>query len=450
VFDVDVPEIRYAKTSDGVHIAYQIVGDGDVDLLFVPGFASNLIWNWELPSYAHLLRRLSSFARLIVVDRRGSGLSDRLSPEDLPPLEVLADDVGAVLDDVGSGRASLFGTQDGAMICALFAATHPDIVDRVILFTLDPGGDEPWEGSWGLAEREAYLAEVARGWGTREFARWHLGPRAPSAADDPNVLAWYTAWQQLAASPSTAVALFRTYFYTDVQPVLATIQVPTLLLHREGDRIDPVEESRYMQKLIPGARLVELPGDDHQWFVGDTDALTDAIQEFLTGVREARDLDRVLATVLFTDIVGSTAKAAELGDHRWQDLLNAHNERVRRQLTGHRGTEVGTAGDGFIARFDGPARAVRCAQAIGGSVRELGLEIRAGCHTGEVELVDGEMRGIAVHIGARVAALAGPGEVLVSGTVKDLVTGSGLAFEDAGEHELKGVPDRWRLYRVLN
>jgi pimeloyl-ACP methyl ester carboxylesterase len=204
VVDLEAPEIRYAKTSDGVHIAYQIVGDGDVDLLFVPGFGSNLIWNWELPSYAHLLRRLSSLSRLIVVDRRGSGLSDRLSPEDLPSLEVLADDLGVVLDDAGSEHASLLGTQDGAMICALFAATHPEIVDRVILYTLDPGGDQPWEGSWGPAEREVYLDEVARGWGKREFAHWHLAPRAPSVAADPTVLAWYTAWQQLAASPSTA------------------------------------------------------------------------------------------------------------------------------------------------------------------------------------------------------------------------------------------------------
>ena len=447
---MDRPEVRYVKTPDGVHIAYQVVGHGDVDLLFVPGFASNLIWNWELPEYAHLLRRLGSFSRLIIVDRRGCGLSDRLSPEDLPPLEVLADDLGAVLRDAASERASLFGTQDGAMICALFAATHPDKVDRLILFTLDPGGDQPWEGSWGLVEREGYLAQVGQGWGTRAFARWHLEPRAPSLANDPRALDWYTAWQQLATSPSTAVAVFRTYFYTDVQPVLPSIRVPTLLLHRIGDRIDPVEESRYLAPLIPGARLVELPGDDHQWFVGDTDALSDSIQEFLTGTRQAHDLDRVLTTVLFTDIVDSTRLAAQRGDVAWKELLADHHDAIRTQLAGFRGVEVDTAGDGFFATFDGPARAVRCAQQIVASVRPLGLEVRAGVHTGEVELAGNQVQGIAVHIGARVGALAAPSEVLVSSTVKDLVAGSGLTFEDAGKHELKGVPDRWHLYRVVS
>jgi len=440
------PEIHYAKTPDGTSIAFQVVGDGEMDLLFVPGFASNLIWNWELPSYAHLLRRLSSFCRLIVVDRRGSGLSDRLSPHDLPPLEILADDLGVVLDATGSERASLFGTQDGAMFCSLFAATHPERVDRLILFTLDPGGHQPWEGAWGREEREAYLARIAEGWGTPAFARWQIEPRAPSVADDPRTLEWYTAWQQLAASPSTAEALFRLYLDSDVQPVLSSIRVPTLVLHRLGDRIDPIDEGRFVARLIPEARLIELPGEDHQWFVGDTDSIADSIEEFLTGVRHAQDLDRVLATVLVTDIVDSTRRAAEVGDAAWKELLATHHEHVRAELARFRGHEVDTAGDGFLATFDGPARSVRCAQAIGEAIDALGLEIRAGVHTGEIELAGEEIRGIAVHIGARVAALAGPGEVLVSQTVKDLVAGSALTFEDRGIHELKGVPDRWRLY----
>ena len=446
---VQIPEVRYAKTPDGISIAYQVVGEGELDLLFVPGFASNLIWNWELPSYAHFLRRLSSFSRLVVVDRRGFGLSDRLSPQDLPPLEILADDLGVVLDAVGSERASIFGTQDGGRYCSLFAATCPERVDRLILFTLDPGGQQ-WEGAWGREQKEAYLTRVAEGWGTAAFSRWHIEPRAPSVADDRRTLEWYTAWQQLAAGPSTAAALFHHYFFTDVHPVLSSIRVPTLVLHRLGDRIDPIEQSRFVAGLIPESQLIELPGEDHQWFVGDTDSITDAIEKFLTGVRHAQDLDRVLATVLVADIVDSTRRAAEVGDAAWKELLAGHHECVRAELARFRGHEVDTAGDGLLATFDGPARAVRCAQAIMEAIDPLGLEIRAGAHTGEIELAGEEIRGIAVHIGARVASLAQPGEVLVSSTVKDLVAGSGLTFEDAGEHELKGVPDHWRLYRVAS
>jgi class 3 adenylate cyclase len=451
------PEVRYARNGD-VSLAYQIVGDGPFDLLFVPGFASNLIWNWELPDYARFLRRLSSFCRLIVIDRRGCGLSDRLSPHDLPPLEILADDLSVVLDAVGSEHASLFGAEDGAMTCALFAATHPERVDRLIIYTLDPMGDQPWDEFEDRVDRarffDDYLTRMNDGWGTRAFARLDplggLITGAPSLMDDEATLAWYTAWQQLAASPSGAVALHRVYFETDAQPILAAVRVPTLLVHRVGDQLEPIEESRFIAGLIPGARLVELAGDEHLWFVGDTDPIVDAVQEFVTGEPPARHLDRVLVTVLFTDIVGSTAKAAEVGDQRWQVLLNAHNDRVRKQLASHRGTELDTTGDGFLATFDGPARAVHCARAICDAVRDLGIEIRAGCHTGEVELADDNVRGIAVHIGARIAALGGPSEVLVSSTVKDLVAGSGLVFEDRGEHDLKGVPDRWRVYRVVN
>jgi class 3 adenylate cyclase len=442
-------EVHYAKTGDGVHIAYQIVGDGPVDLLFVPGFWSNLTWNWQLPSYAHFLRRLSSFCRLIVVDRRGSGLSDRLSPHDLPALEILADDLGVVLDAAGSERASLLGVWSGGMTCSVFAATRPERVDRLILYAMDPGGDQSWEVTW---DRETYLTRVADGWGTRSFAQedpaWGLRTIAPSVSDDPRILDWYVASLQFASDPGAATALSHIYVDTDVQPILPSIRVPTLILCRQGDQLEPIASSRHVASLIPGARLLELSGEDDLWFVGDTDSIVDAIQEFVTGVRAALPSDRVLATVLFTDIVGSTQLAVRLGDTAWKELLAAHHERTRAELARHRGREIDTAGDGFFATFDGPARAVRCAQAIGEAVRPLGIQIRGGCHTGEIELAGTAVSGIAVHIGARVASLAGSSEVWTSSTVKDLVAGSGLVFEDAGEHELKGVPDRWHLYRV--
>ncbi|HET9724886.1 MAG TPA: adenylate/guanylate cyclase domain-containing protein [Actinomycetota bacterium] len=447
------PETRYAKTTDGVHIAYQVCGDGELDLLFVPGFASNLIWNWELPAYANFLRRLSSFCRLIIIDRRGSGLSDRLSPEDLPPLEVLAGDLGVVLDAVGSERTSLFGAEDGGLSCSLFAATRPDRVDRLILYTLDPGGDKPWEGAWGREQWEGFISRVADHWGMRGFGRddpaGGLVTAAPSFVDDTQLLDWHVAMMQLAASPRAVEALFRIHMETDVQPVLTSIRVPTLILHPLGDLLEPIAEGRLLAHLITGAELVELPGDDHFWFLSNTDRIVDAIAEFVTGVRPVRDLDRVLATVLFTDIVGSTEMAARLGDAGWKGLLASHDERARTEIQRHRGTYIDSTGDGLLATFDGPARAVRCARAIGGAVRELGLEIRSGVHTGEIEVAGNNVRGIAVHIGARVAALADPGQVLVSSTVKDLVAGSGLTFEDAGEHDLKGVPDRRHLFRVV-
>ena len=453
------PETRYAKTVDGVHIAYQTLGNGPPDLLFVPGFASNLIWNWELPSYAAFLRKLSSFSRLIIVDRRGCGLSDRLSPEDLPSIEVIADDLGVVLDAIGSDRASFFAADEGAQAVVLFAATHPERVERLIIYTLDPMGDfQPWDdGFKSREEREAFMADVQvqinAGWGTREFARseplFGLEICAPSLADDPRAVDWYTALLLLSTSPSGAVAFHHLYFETDAQPILASLRVPTLLLHRVGDLLEPIDESRFMADLIPDARLIELEGDDHLWFAGDTDSIVDPIQEFITGTRPGHDLDRVLATVMLTDIVGSTEKASQLGDARWKELLAAHDERAHIEIERFRGSFINSTGDGLLATFDGPARAVRCAQAIVESVRTLGIEIRAGCHTGEVELDGDDVRGIAVHIGARVAALAGPSEILVSSTVKDLTAGAGLVFEDAGEHELKGVPDRWHLYRVV-
>ncbi len=448
---MEIPEVNYATTADGVHIAYQIVGEGPIDLLFVPGFWSNLTWNWQLPAYALFFRRLSSFCRLIIVDRRGSGLSDRLSPHDLPPLEILADDFGVVLDAAGSERASLLGVWSGGMACSIFAATRPERVDRLILYAMNPGGDQQWESEW---DPEGYLERVAEGWGTRSFAQrdpaWGLNVIAPSVADDPKTLDWYVASLQLASDPGAATALSRIYVETDVQPILPSIRVPTLLLCRRGDRLEPTATSRHLAKVIPGARLLELPGEDDLWFAGDTDSIVDAIQEFTTGVRPTIQSHRVLATVLFTDIVGSTELAARLGDGAWRELLANHDERAKAAIEQYLGRYVHTTGDGLLATFDGPARAVRCAQAIMTTVRDLSIVLRAGAHTGEVELVGDDVQGIAVHIGSRITAAADANEVLVSSTVRDLVAGSGLTFVDAGEHKLKGIPESWRLYRVTS
>lgn len=445
---MDIPEVHYVKTSDGTSLAYQVVGDGPNDLLFVPGYVTNLVWNWMNPGYAHFLRRLASFSRLIVVDRRGAGLSDRLSPKDLPPLEVLADDLRKVLDEVGSARASILGIEDGAYSCCLLAASSPERVASLILYSMDPGRDSPAR-TWTPQVWEAFIDRVSRDWGTAALALSDLEFIAPQRVGDAGLFEWYLRWQQLGASPASAVAFLRLYKDTDVRDVLKAIRVPTMFLHRRDDRLDPASFSEHNASLVPDAKLVLLDGDDHLWMVGDVDGLIDEIEEFVTGARPIHDVDRVLTTVLFTDIVGSTERAAELGDARWKEVLDEHHTRVRRELDRHGGREIDTTGDGFLATFDGPARAVRCALAASIAVRELGIEVRAGVHTGEVELAEDDVRGLAVHIGARVSALAGASEVLVSSTVKDLVAGSGLTFEDAGEHELKGVPDRWHLYRVL-
>jgi pimeloyl-ACP methyl ester carboxylesterase len=445
-------EVRYAKTPGGVHVAYTVVGDGPIDLLYVPGYTTNLLWQWELPTYARFLEQLASFSRLILVDRRGAGLSDRFSPQDLPPLEDLAADLEAVMLAVGSERTALLGTEDGCYVCCMFAATHPDRVDSLVLYAMDPG-----EPGVGLArptpEREVFRKEVMREvdqhWGSREYAQWDMKVSHPSLYADDAFLSWYEVFLQLSASPTSAKGMLRIWFETDLWPVFPSIRVPTLILHRTGDILEPIAHARAAAETIPGARFVELPGDKHYLFEGAEDVVEE-VEEFLTGSRHAAAPDRVLSTVLFTDIVGSTERASALGDQAWRQLLDEHNGRIRRQLERFRGREIDTAGDGFLATFDGPARAVHCAQAMISSVQELGLEIRAGCHTGEIELVGDDIRGIAVHIGARVGALAGPSEVLVSRTVKDLVAGSGLVFEDAGEHELKGVTDRWQLYRVVS
>jgi class 3 adenylate cyclase len=447
---VAIPEIRYARNG-GVALAYQVLGDGPIDLVFLPAFISNIEIAWESPSYARFLRRLASFSRLIFMDRRGTGLSDRMSPEDLPPLEVLMDDLAVVLDAVGSERPALFGYSDSGCLCAMFAATYPDRVTALALYAVAAAGaatdDFPWQ--WTADEWDDYFRDLAAGWGTRAYADKVVPWFQPSMADDERHTAWWARFMRQSASPNSVEAIERIWHQVDIRPILPTIRVPTLVMHRTDDQIEYVQAGRDVAERIPGARFVELPGGDDAPWAGDQDQVLDEVEQFLTGKRHVPDVDRVLATVLFTDIVGSTERAAALGDSRWGELLTMHHERVRTELERFRGREVDTAGDGFLATFDGPARAVRCGQAIAEAVRDLGIEIRAGAHTGEIELAGDEVRGLAVHIGARVGALAEPSEVLVSSTVKDLVAGSGLSFADAGEHELKGVPGTWRLYRVV-
>ena len=438
-----VPETRYAKSGD-VNIAYQVVGDGPFDLVWVPGWISNVEASWEVPEYRHFLDRLASFSRLILFDKRGTGLSDPVAVDRLPSLEQRMDDVRAVLDAVGAERAALFGASEGGNLSVLFAATYPSRVRALVLLAAFAkriwSPDYPWAPT--KDDRDRQILETEHVWGTPEA----IAPIAAGSSQEQ--LQRFATFFRRSASPGAAVALRRMNTDIDTRAVLPAIRVPTLVLHRAGDlRVKP-EEGRWIAKRIPNATYVELPGDDHLAWAGDVDPVLDEVEEFLTGTRRGPEPDRVLATLLFTDIVDSTAKAGELGDREWKRLLQRHHEAVRRALERYRGTEVGTAGDGFLATFDGPARAVHAALAAGDAVRPLGIEIRAGVHTGEMELVGGEVAGIAVHTGSRVAALAGAGEVLVSSTVKDLVAGSGIEFEERGEHELKGVPGTWRLYAV--
>jgi pimeloyl-ACP methyl ester carboxylesterase len=447
------PETRYAKTADGVHIAYQVVGDGPLDLVFVMGWTSNVEAMWEEPDLARFLARLASFSRLIVFDKRGVGLSDRVSDTDFPTLETRMDDIGAVMEAARSERALIFGVSEGGPLSILFAATHPQRALGLVLFGTAArfawAPDFPW-GATDEVWRER-LDRMDREWGTREFSEWVVATwGAPTMVRDERLVSWLTGYTRRAASPGAAMALSRMNRPIDVRHVLPAIHMPTLVLARTDDPDFHVESTRQMTEAIPGARLVEFPGSDHFFWVGNQDELLDEVEGFVKdlGDQEA-ELDRVLATVLFTDIVGSTERAAEVGDRRWRELLDNHRARIRPLIGRYRGREVDTAGDGFLATFDGPIRAIRCALAATEAVRDLGIEIRAGLHTGEVESVGEEIRGIAVHIGARVAGLAERSEVLVSSTVKDLVAGAALKFEDRGQPELKGIPGAWRLYRVL-
>ena len=451
---VNVPEIRYVRTPGGVHIAYQVWGNGPVDLILVgQGGYSNIEFLWQLPGFARYLGRLASFARIIQFDPRGVGLSDPLSLERLPTIETRMADTLAVMDVVGCERAALLAADATGPLAIVFAATHPERTAALILFGTTCCGlrkpDYPW--SWSEDEWEAYADEVEEGWGDPAFVEKFLRGLAPTLDLDDATVRTFTTYFRVAASPGSAAAIDRMERDTDVRHVLPSIQVPTLVMHRKGDQVYFLEEGRYIAERIPGARFVELEGTDHLWWVGDDEALANEAERFLASVRtEEAEFDRALATVLFTDIVGSTEHTATLGDRAWNELLERHHAIVRAILRRYHGREVDTAGDGVFATFDGPARAIRCAQAVVEAVRVLGIEVRAGLHTGEVQTVGDKVRGIAVHIGARVGALASSGEVLVSQTVKDLVAGSGLAFEDAGEHELKGVPDSWRLFRVVS
>jgi class 3 adenylate cyclase len=428
-----------------VNIAYQVIGEGPFDLVYVPGWISNIDLMWDEPAHARLLRRLASFSRLILFDKRGTGMSDPVSLDRLPTLEQRMDDVRAVMDAAGSERAALFGSSEGGLMSVLFAATYPERTQALVALAIYAkriwSPDYPWAPT--PEARNAHIEDVEQNWG----GEMDISDLAPSADEAFRQRA--VAYLRRSASPGAAVALLRMNTQIDVRDVLPTIRVPTLILQRIGDRDVHVDEERWIAEQIPGAKYVELPGDEHLIWAGDVDAVADEVEEFLTGVRPVQEPDRVLATVLFTDIVGSTERAAAVGDRRWRELVEEHHARVRRELERFRGRELDTAGDGFFATFDGPARGIRAACAIRDSIRALGLEIRAGLHTGECELTGEKVAGIAVNTGARVAATAAAGEVLVSSTVKDLVAGSGIAFEDRGEHELKGVGS-WRLYSVAD
>ena len=437
------PETRYAKSRD-LNIAYQAVGEGPFDLIYVPGWISNVELMWDEPAHAHVLDRLASFSRLIAFDKRGTGLSDPVPPDRLPTLEERMDDVRAVLDAVGSEQAAVFGFSEGGLMSVLFAATYPERTTALVLYGVFAkriwSPDYPWAPKPDDRARE--IEDLERNWAER----MDLDKLAPSEGDAfKDRMATYF---RRSASPGAAAALMRMNTQIDVRDVLPAIQAPTLILHRRDDLDASVEEGRWMAGQIPGAKFVELPGDAHTLWAGNTDEIVDEVEEFLTGARRGLEPDRVLATVLFTDIVGSTAKATELGDRRWREILERHHSIVRQQLARYDGREVDTAGDGFLATFDGPARAIRCASAIQRAVPVIGLEVRAGLHTGECELHGEKVAGVAVHTGARVLGHAGPGEVLVSQTVKDLVAGSGIAFDDRGNQPLKGVPGDWRLYSV--
>jgi class 3 adenylate cyclase len=441
------PPFTYTHRQDGRRVAYQVAGQGDLDLVFLFGWPTHLGLMWEDPSFAAFLHKLSSFSRLILFDRVGGGLSDRGFGGHA--FEEEMDDVRAVMAAVGSERAALFGCHTGGRLALMMAATYPDLVSAVVTFGSHPATLRDEDYPWGstLEEHEGLLAMIKGGETFAEGASL-LEMVGPSEADDLSVRHWFRVFMISAATLAEQYEGIRSLGPVDIRGLLGTVQAPVLVLHRTGDRAADVRASRYMADRIPGARFVGLPGDDHLPFFGDQDTVVELTQEFLTGVTPVLEPDRVLATVLFTDIVESTRLAAELGDRRWHRVLVGHQEVVRRQLARFRGREVKTTGDGFLATFDGPARAIRAANAIRAGLRELELEIRVGLHTGECELLGEDIGGIAVHIAARVMAAAGAGEILCSRTVKDLVAGAGYAFADRGAHRLKGIPDAWQLYAV--
>jgi pimeloyl-ACP methyl ester carboxylesterase len=436
---------RYAK-SDDVHIAYQVLGDGPIDVLVVPGFVSNVEATWQSPEISAFYRRLASFCRLILFDKRGTGMSDRGSQ--IFTLEQRMHDVQAILDAVGSERATLFGMSEGGPMSLLYAATYPERTSALVLYGTYArrawAPDYPF--GWKDPQWDAVFRNIEQHWGTSKGV--NLTVLAPSIAHDKQAADGMSAYLRAAASPGAALAVMKMNRDIDVRNVLPAVNVPTLILHRSGDRFIDFAHADYMAQHIPGAKFVELSGEDHAPWIGDRDAILDEVEEFVTGARHAHEPERVLATVLFVDIAGSTEHAAAIGDRAWRGLLETFQAKVREVLRQHRGREIDTAGDGFLTAFDGPARAVRCAGVIRDAVRALGIEVRCGLHSGECERSGEKLAGIAVHTGARVAGFAAPGEVLVSQTVRDLVAGSGLVFEARGTQVLKGVPGEWQLFSV--
>jgi class 3 adenylate cyclase len=441
---MEIPETKYARSGD-VSIAYQILGEGPIDLVWVSGIISNIEYQWFEPRLASFLERASAFSRLIRFDKRGTGISDRVG--DVATLDQRMDDIRAVMDAAGSERAVLFGSVEGGPMAILFAATYPDRTAGLVLWGSYAKSIWAPDYPWGLRfeEQLGLIEDAARRWGTRAYCEEAAARVAPG---DEDFRRWWGTYTRLGASPTAAAALMRMNMQIDVRDVLPMIGVPTLIMHRNGDLVTDVRNSHYLATNIPGARYVELEGAEEPPHLGDSETALREIERFVAEVGERVEPDRMLATVVFTDIVESTRLTAELGDSNWRELIEAHNAVVRGLLARFRGKEVDTAGDGFLATFDGPTRAVECAREAVDAVRDLGLEIRAGLHTGECAIADGKVRGLAVHIGARVLSQARPGEVLVSQTVKDLVAGSGLEFEDRGAAELKGVPGEWRLYAV--
>ncbi len=445
----ELPETRYAKTDDGAHVAFQVLGDGPPDVVFVAEGASNVEFAWEIPAYDRVFRRLARFGRLIRFDTRGSGLSDPLGLSERPTLEGQAKDLLAALDAAGAERAAVVANSGSGLLAIFFAASYPNRTASLVLDGCYARFARAHDYTWGwpkeileqaVAAHEGHVGSVEAG----------LMQVAPSAMKDPAFVAQWQRRSRSTLGPAGVKKMAEMLVFSDVRPLLTAVQAPTLVLYRRGDRYAGKPHAVYLTEHIAGAKLVELPGEDNLIFVGNSDADLDEIEEFLTGARHAPGTDRVLATVLFTDIVGSTEHLAELGDRKWRDLIDAHDRTIRRQLERFRGREVGTRGDGFVATFDGPGRAIECGCAMRDAVGALGLEIRVGLHTGEIEIRDDDVAGVAVHIAARVEQHAGPAEVLVSSTVKDLVAGSDIEFEARGEHELKGVPGTWRLFSVVS
>ncbi len=437
------PKTRYAK-SGGVSIAYQVLGEGPLDVVFIPGFVSNVEFWWELPGTTRIFERLASFARVILWDKRGTGLSDPV--DRVPTLDERVDDLMAVMDAVGSERAAFFGVSEGGPMSLLFAASHPERTTALVLYGASPkfSSSPDWEWGWSADEIAERLEEIERDWGDAAL----ISLFGPNQVDNEAVRHAWGRFQRTGASPAMGRAVYEALCELDCREVLSAIGVPTLILHPVGDRVADVRAARHMAQRIPGAQMVEFPSDDHILIMLDPDAIVDEIEQFLTGVRHETQSNRVLATVMFTDIVGSTVRAAELGDQRWRDLLATHDAAVRRELKRFEGREVKTTGDGFLATFAAPSRAIACACALRDAVHQFGIDVRVGLHTGECEIMGDDVGGLAVHTGARVAALAGAGEVLVSSTVKDLVAGARIGFADRGTHELKGVPGEWRLFAV--